>query len=326
MSKTERIRELVIRDIRGGRFLPGARLPTRHEMMKEHGLARASVDKIIRQLCNDGWLFSVRGSGTFVANLSGRDRLSIYVVLNTEVECMSSNFMERHWNFLVNELEIRRNTVILGCHELERFMPAILKDHAARVVWNRPAMSSYRYISRLQSLHYLQILVNRPLPQYNYIASDTHSGLKKVLSHVHRTKPGAVIGIIPAVVNPIDYYLTEREAYFYELANFYGLKPVASRRVERSDQGAVMEASKSVLLRKPDFLYVPDYYMTTSVSAVLHQHGSSTTLITSDWNETPGVICLQQNWKEVCRQVLVWISQEHPPRIQYKVETEVLFP
>lgn len=326
MNKTDIIKDLIVQDIRSGKYEPGSRMPTRHELMEEYSLARASIDKIIKLLCDEGWLVSARGSGTFVTNIAAGDSITIYVVLNTEVECMSSNFMERHWNFLVNDLDVRSNTIIMGCHELEKFMPAIRRDPAARVIWSRPAMSSYGYIAELDSSRYTQVLVNRTVPGFNYVANDIYGGLKTVFSWLQSNHPKSTVGIIPPVFNPIDYYLAEREAYFYELANSYRLKTIAARRVERNNQSEVIESAKGILVRNPDFLYVPDYYMTTSVSAVLHDHEGDTTLIASDWNEVPGTICLMQDWKETFRRVLEWVTLEHPPKIQEKVPAKVIFP
>lgn len=46
---------------------PGEPFPTRLELMKEYGVARATVDKAISELCHDGFLSSRAGDGTYVS-------------------------------------------------------------------------------------------------------------------------------------------------------------------------------------------------------------------------------------------------------------------
>jgi len=104
VTKTEKAKRKIVKDINSALYVTGDRHPTRHELMAELGLARASVDKIIRELCDDGLLVTVKGSGTYVAaGAGGIASLEILVVLNTEVVCLQSQFMERAWSSVVNE-------------------------------------------------------------------------------------------------------------------------------------------------------------------------------------------------------------------------------
>ena len=46
------LKELLLRDIREGRFLPGCRIPSEREMAAKYGISRASVRESITELLN----------------------------------------------------------------------------------------------------------------------------------------------------------------------------------------------------------------------------------------------------------------------------------
>lgn len=300
--------------------------------MAELGLARASVDKVIRELCDEGLLVAVKGAGTYVAGgAGGAASLNIFVILNTEIVCLQSQFMERAWNSVVNEAGLQRNITVFGNHELERFLPLIRKDRTARIVWNRPALSSYALIKELQKAGYVQALINRAVPEYNYFATDAMAGMDAAFRRLKETNPDAVVGILPPFMNPTQYYLGEREICFYETGTKHGFKLVAGPRKETMDQGGIMKSVTGALNMNVDVYFVPDYYMTPYMIAAIDGRGMKigrdVNLITSDWNEapgsTPGLICIRQRWDELFRRTLEWITQECPRPVQGKLAPDV---
>lgn len=58
-------RELT-RRVREGIYAPDSALPPRLELMREFGVARATLDRAIRELMSDGVLIGRHGSGTYV--------------------------------------------------------------------------------------------------------------------------------------------------------------------------------------------------------------------------------------------------------------------
>ena len=70
VTKTESAKQKLMADIEGGVYAPGGKIPGRHALMAELGLARASVDKAVRELCDEGVLVSVKGGGTYVAGIA----------------------------------------------------------------------------------------------------------------------------------------------------------------------------------------------------------------------------------------------------------------
>jgi DNA-binding transcriptional regulator YhcF (GntR family) len=331
MAKAQDAKDRITAEIREGVYLPGSRLPTRHELMARYGLARATVDKVIGALCDDGLLVSTRGSGTYVASAGDAGRLSAFIVLNSETECMSSGLMEREWNFIINRDEVRSRCVLIGCHEVDRFLPAIRANPHARVIWNRPALKSYATIVELDDANRLQILVNRTIPRFNYVASDVRPALEQAFARIRSERPDAVLAVLPPFLNPEEHYLAEREILFYELAATFGFRVVPLTRTDTVDHGGTVRIVREALTRKPDVLYVPDYYMTPYVMALIGERGlrfgHDITLITSDWNEapasTPGLICLRQPWRTMFQTALDWSLQERPGKMQRRIASEM---
>ena len=325
MSRTATAKKTIIGKIQRGDYAPGARLPTRHELMAELGLARASVDKVVGELRDDGILVSIKGSGTYVAGATAAQ--SIYLILNTELSCVHSQFMERQWNMLIGEMGLQQNLTMMGSHELEKHLPLIRKDRMARIIWNRPALSSFGIIEELRKAGYTQALINRTVPEHNWFATDTMHGMDAALAALKERMPDATLGIMPAFLNPVEYYLGEREICFYESGTRHGFKLVSGPRKTARDQSGIMQAVSGALDLKADCWFIPDHYMTPYVVAALYDRGlklgKDIQLITSDWNEapddTPGLICIRQDWHTMFRAALEWITQEFPKPVQRKI-------
>jgi GntR family histidine utilization transcriptional repressor len=62
-----RVKQFVTEQIAAGSLKPGARVPSEHELVREFGLARMTINRALRELAAEGVLIRVAGSGTFVA-------------------------------------------------------------------------------------------------------------------------------------------------------------------------------------------------------------------------------------------------------------------
>ena len=77
-------RELT-RRVREGIYVPDSALPPRLELMREFGVARATLDRAIRELMSDGVLIGRHGSGTYVNGSGvGRRRVAVIGGINPE--------------------------------------------------------------------------------------------------------------------------------------------------------------------------------------------------------------------------------------------------
>jgi len=62
-----RIREYILHQIRNGKWKPGDRIPSENELKERFSVSRMTVIQAIRDLCKEGVLLRVQGSGSFVA-------------------------------------------------------------------------------------------------------------------------------------------------------------------------------------------------------------------------------------------------------------------
>jgi GntR family histidine utilization transcriptional repressor len=67
MTLEARIRGQIEARIRSGEWAPGTRIPFEHELVAEHGCARATVNKALSRLAREGLIERRRRAGSFVA-------------------------------------------------------------------------------------------------------------------------------------------------------------------------------------------------------------------------------------------------------------------
>lgn len=67
MSIEAHIRGQIEARIRSGEWAPGTRIPFEHELVAEHGCARATVNKALSRLAREGLIERRRRAGSFVA-------------------------------------------------------------------------------------------------------------------------------------------------------------------------------------------------------------------------------------------------------------------
>jgi DNA-binding GntR family transcriptional regulator len=59
--------ELCQQQLAGGRWAVGERFPSERELAAQHGISRATANKVVAKLVSEGWLEIHRGQGTFVS-------------------------------------------------------------------------------------------------------------------------------------------------------------------------------------------------------------------------------------------------------------------
>jgi multiple sugar transport system substrate-binding protein len=81
------LKTLLLEDLLGGRYGPGDRLPTEHELCETFGISRTPVSRALSELADEGVVLRHRGRGTFVNPHwapRGRDRGEIRIVVPQE--------------------------------------------------------------------------------------------------------------------------------------------------------------------------------------------------------------------------------------------------
>lgn len=66
MNKNQEIQEFLLKKIQNHEYEPGSKIPTEAELITLFGVSRMTVNKVLSTLRNKGYIYSVRGKGTFV--------------------------------------------------------------------------------------------------------------------------------------------------------------------------------------------------------------------------------------------------------------------
>ncbi len=72
---------------------PGSKIPSRNYLCKKFEVARNTIDKAIMELEQEGSLYSVKGSGTFVAENHSRKMLNVAVILPSVMDDIYPRFI-----------------------------------------------------------------------------------------------------------------------------------------------------------------------------------------------------------------------------------------
>ena len=332
MGVTDRVKNWISKDIREGVYPPGSKLPTRMTMMKKYSIARASIDKVIRQLVEEGLLSSTQGSGTYVLDARNSEP-HIYIVLNTEVECEEANLFHAKLSTMLADVSRNTRHTIVGSREFEKTFSEVLQNPRSRVVWSRPSIKSYGYIASLSKAAIPQILINRPIPAYNFATTNTKKALDEVFKIVEQEKPGASMGLVVPPLDLEESFLAEREVYFHQLVSEYSFKVNFFGRTDDKSTRAILSVLRKALdkVDEIDYLFVPDFYMVPFVITLADERGiefgKDLKLITIDWNEdieAKGIICVKQKWDSMFQIALNWAQAEKVSKIQEFVTPEVV--
>ncbi len=72
------LRSIIIRKIESGEYREDEKISSELELCKEYNISRPTVRQAISELTNNGYLYKVRGKGTFVAKTKKRIDIKDY--------------------------------------------------------------------------------------------------------------------------------------------------------------------------------------------------------------------------------------------------------
>ena len=81
MKKHLFVRDYVENKIRSGDLKPGDRLPTESALMRDLEVSRTPVRHALMELARDGWIYRIRGSGSYVKRVATSTSTDIYAIL-----------------------------------------------------------------------------------------------------------------------------------------------------------------------------------------------------------------------------------------------------
>lgn len=327
---TNKVKKWIAKDIGLGVYPPGSRFPTRMALMSKYNIARASADKVVGQLVEEGVLVSSRGSGTYVVDTENSVPF-LYIVLNTESECTEANGFHSRLSVMLAQVSGSLEHGMLGSDDLDKHLSSILRNPRSHVIWSRPSIKSYGDIATFHRAGIRQVLVNRSIAPYNFASTDTRLAISDVFELITRKRGTARFGLIAPPIDLEEAFLAERELYFHELLHEHDGRLNFMGRAQSKSAASILSVARKALddVEHLDYLFVPDFAMVPFVVALASERsielGKDLSLITIDWyEESVGVICIKQDWDAMLRGAVEWARSPSKGTFQKRVPAEIL--
>ena len=133
----------IIANIKNNELIPGSKVPSENEIIKEYNVSNTTARKVLQEIENAGWAVKIRGKGTFVKD---------FIVGRSAAKILS---------FTRNMIEqgLTPSTVLLGSEVIDKDWPInvsgkvyaiqgpIFKLKRLRLANNVPMMHETRFIS-----------------------------------------------------------------------------------------------------------------------------------------------------------------------------------
>ena len=84
MTKYDTVKRYLRDRIAAGELRPGDRIPSEEDLVQRLRVSRNPVRRALSDLVQEGWIFTLRGSGSYVKQAQTSDVLTIYCLLYTE--------------------------------------------------------------------------------------------------------------------------------------------------------------------------------------------------------------------------------------------------
>ncbi len=315
------LKNWFVEQIRCGQFAPDAALPTRHEVMQRFGVARATVDRVIKQLAADGIVYSRHGSGTFVAPLPGESRPHAYVILPGRTAQTGEGF----WKELLSGMGGRVGLSLLSFQDVPAAFSSLVQP-GTRVAWDCPSLEHFACIASLERAGVPQILLNRRHPAYNYVSTDTAAGVLESLQVLQSRLPEVRLGAVLPPLDPSRPYWSERQIVFYETASLLGLPVCQVERMGVDTHDDAVGAVQRLLEGdgRVNVVFMPEQSHVATFRTIASERsvclGRDLFVIMTDYvptvSDAPGVLALEQPFVEMQRQAAGWLLRRTPGRLQ----------
>jgi len=138
----EQIRRALAKPIIDGRWAPGVKLPSEHELTGLTGASRMTVNKALHRMADDGLIVRRRKAGTFVAVQANEHAVMKIGDLAEEIRAAGHGYGYR----LMSRRLAKLPADILAALELRRAEPAVALT-ALHLADDRPAIHEARWIS-----------------------------------------------------------------------------------------------------------------------------------------------------------------------------------
>ncbi|QDU32221.1 putative HTH-type transcriptional regulator YurK [Poriferisphaera corsica] len=311
------IKNWLIQSIRNGKFPPGTPLPTRHQLMAQFNVARATADRAINDLISESWAYSRKGSGTF-ASIPEKAEPRLFFVN------ASLHFAQR----VCSQLQNRIPYELLSLSEVNAQLPRISKP-GSRVVWYIPHENSFHFIYMLANASVPQILISRHHHRTSFVDTDEIVGVKSAIDRVHAIYPDLDWGLLlPPFVPDLPYWY-EREIGAYTALHGLNKIPNLVVRAKGTTPHAYWQASSEFLekMKRPQIMFCPEIQLASQLYSLTYERkirlGQDLHMVLTDFEDnlqhSSGVYMLERDWDSMADTTAEWALPQETPLIQKKI-------
>lgn len=93
MKKYEQVVTYIKDKISSGYYAVGAKIPSEDELIESLGISRSPIRKALEKLTEEGLIYKIQGSGSYVRNKAIPEAVTIYAILNTENSYLESRII-----------------------------------------------------------------------------------------------------------------------------------------------------------------------------------------------------------------------------------------
>jgi DNA-binding LacI/PurR family transcriptional regulator len=337
ITKVDALKGRLLADIQAGRLEAGAALPSRHQLMRRYRLSRGTVDAAITGLSRLGYVRSLRGAGSFVAQpveTAGTiDELCVFD--QGDVGPMLE--AELHVGRLAKEFEHA-----VPCHLFDAREAYLHLDRLSRpgvaVIWVRPAYDLLPAMRQLAAVGRPQLLIGRTYADFDHVTTDAAAGIRTGLAWL--AEAGDEVAFVSEANNPDCPYIAERMIAFYRACLDLGLRPRPDQQLDldrRAFNASIRAAGKRLFgCRKPSrAVFLASFNAALSLVAAAETHGRRPgrdfRLLLFDAEprlaDSPGIGMLRQRWDGMAQSALDWLRRRRRGDVapwQVRIEPELI--
>lgn len=217
ISKTSILEKRLVQDMITGKYPVGTPIPSRNRLATKYGCSRTTVERAIDSLTANGYLRSVKGSGTYVASIHPDHKI-------TSIRFVAGYYGSRPVDFF-SELVLSGDpfeypiTWFNERESAERFEQLAMPGGA--VIWMLPGEEQLFIMDALRDKHIPQLLFNRQYRNYDCVFTDPVSSIREGLAWL-LIEGGRDIAFISRTCSVERPYLHHRIIAFYEQAIAFG--------------------------------------------------------------------------------------------------------
>ena len=228
LTKVEIIKEKLLDDIHSGYLKKGDAISSRHQFMRRYGCARGTIDRAINELSRDGFLYSRKGAGTYVAGIPVEHDIQRVFIIGGNNLFSEDDFSSHNSLGIISDIQSELPCYLFNNSDINVNMGKI-SQRGSVVIWSCPPYEQLNTMKYFDKLGVPQLLVGRIYSGFNYVTTDARSGIMEGLRWLISVAGNRDIAFISQTISSDSPYLAERQVAFYESSVEIGMRLKAER-------------------------------------------------------------------------------------------------